>query len=234
MDFYGVNMEGPLHIEVLTTKPSWVSTDVGRHIFVINDDTTYVGGNSDWIDSGIADNTAYGVSWNGETTRAPSKNAVYDKIATLANRGVNSDITSMTGLDTNGLPSASVVQNLMQSLSVVDLSDTSTPSILTTAETINTIISNYKSSGADHVFRMPAAHISGNIVFLIGHGYQVDIEPNTGDLFYLNGTAMAVNEHIQNTADTVGETITGICGIINGTYRWLFYSPFSNFLEETP
>lgn len=36
--------------------------------------------------------TAYGASWNGVTTIAPSKNAVYDKIETLGGTG---DITSV-------------------------------------------------------------------------------------------------------------------------------------------
>jgi hypothetical protein len=34
--------------------------------------------------SGSVSDTAYGVTWNGDTTTAPSKNAVYDKIETLA------------------------------------------------------------------------------------------------------------------------------------------------------
>ena len=120
------------------------------------------------------------------------------------------------------------------SIAVADLGDTSTPSVLTTNETINKCISNYKTSGADHVFTMPAAHSKGNIIFTIGDEFQVDIEPNTGDLFYLNGTAMAANEHIQNTADTLGERIVGYCVNINGTLRWMFYSSDANWVEETP
>jgi len=119
-------------------------------------------------------------------------------------------------------------------LAVADLNDSATPSVLTTAETRNKLISNYKSSGADHIFTMPAAHTKGNVIFIIGDEFQVDIEPDTGDLFYLNGTAMAANEHIQNTADTLGQTITGICANINGTLRWMFYSSDIDWVEETP
>ncbi len=122
----------------------------------------------------------------------------------------------------------------LRSLAVADLGDTTTPSVLTIFETANTVISNYKSSGADHVFTMPAAHINGNIIFVIGDEFQIDIEPNTGDLFYLNGTAMAANEHIQNTADTLGDTIVGIVVNINATLRWMFSSDSANFVEETP
>ncbi len=139
------------------------------------------------------------------------------KVANAASDGANNDITSMTGLSDDGIPGAKVVGALFKSLAVADLTDTATPSVLTVAETTNTVISNYKSSGADHVFTMPAAHINGNVMFVIGDEFQVDIEPDTGENFYLNGTAMAANEHIQNTADTLGETIVGYCVNINGT-----------------
>ena len=117
---------------------------------------------------------------------------------------------------------------------MADLGDTATPSVLTTAETTNKLISNYKATGADHVFTMPAAHAGGNVIFVIGDEFQIDIEPDTDDLFYLNGTAMAANEHIQNTADTLGQSIVGYCANINGTMRWMFESSDSDFVEETP
>ena len=121
-----------------------------------------------------------------------------------------------------------------QSYAVADLNDTATPSFLTTAETSSGIFSNYKSAGADHVFTMPAAHTFGQAIFSIGDEFQVDIEPVSADLFYLNGTAMAVDEHIQNTADTLGERIVGYCVNINGTLRWMFYSSDTAWVEATP
>lgn len=121
-----------------------------------------------------------------------------------------------------------------QSLVVADLGDTSSPHVLTTAETTNKVISNYASSGADRIFTLPAAHAAGNVIFPIGDEYQVDIEPDSGTNFYLNGTAMANDEHIQNTADTLGERIVGYCVNINGTLTWMFYSSDSNWVEETP
>ncbi|MBT4177759.1 MAG: hypothetical protein HOE02_05680 [Candidatus Marinimicrobia bacterium] len=121
-----------------------------------------------------------------------------------------------------------------KALAVADLSDTSTPSVLTIAETTNKAISNYQSSGADHVYTMSACHTKGNVIFTIGDEFQVDIEPDSGDLFYLNGTAMAADEHIVNSGDTLGEKIVGYCQNINGTLRWMFYSSDANFAEATP
>ena len=123
---------------------------------------------------------------------------------------------------------------LPTALAVADLADTATPSVLTIAETTNKTISNYKSSGAHHVFTMPAAHINGSVIFVIGDEFQIDIEPDTGANFFLNGTAMAANEHIQNTADTLGDEIVGYVANINGTLTWMFRSSSDNFVEETP
>jgi len=121
-----------------------------------------------------------------------------------------------------------------QSLAVADLTDSTTPSVLTAAETTNKVISNYKASGADHVFTLPAAHAAANVIFAIGDEFQIDIEPDSGENFYLNGTAMAADEHIQNTADTLGQRIVGYCVNINGSLTWMFYSSDSDFVEETP
>ena len=121
-----------------------------------------------------------------------------------------------------------------RSLAVADLTDPATPSVLTTEETTNTCISNYKTSGADHVFTMPAAHTNGNVMFIIGDEFQVDIEPTSGDLFYLNGNAMSADEHIVNSSDTLGRYIVGWCANINGTMRWIFESKYYEWQEATP
>jgi hypothetical protein len=121
-----------------------------------------------------------------------------------------------------------------QALAVAALNDSTTPSVLTTAETTNKCISNYKASGADHVFTFPAAHAAGNVIFPIGDEFQVDLEPPSGTAFYLNGTAMANDEHIQNTADTLGDRIVCYCSNINGTLTWMCYSSDSNWVEASP
>jgi len=146
------------------------------------------------------------------------------------------DEISTTGLVyyTSGVGFSSVPDEKLQSMVVADLADTATPSVLTAAETTNKVISNYKSSGADHVFTMPAPHAAGNVIFPIGDEFQVDIEPYSGDLFYLNGTAMSADEHIVNAADTLGQRIVGYCVNINGTLRWMFYSSDADFVQATP
>lgn len=153
--------------------------------------------------------------------------------AAIAN-GVTATTQSASDGSTKVATTAYVDNLIFQSLAVAGLGDTTTPSVLTTAETINKCISNYKSSGADHVFTMPAAHAAGNIIFSIGDEFQVDIEPNGSDLFYLNGTAMDADEHIQNPDDTLGERIVGYCVNINGTLRWMFYSSDTAWVEATP
>ncbi len=55
----------------------------------------------------IIDDEAYGVSWNGATKEAPTKNAVYDKIETISAGGLSNlveDLTPQLGgdLDLNG------------------------------------------------------------------------------------------------------------------------------------
>jgi hypothetical protein len=148
---------------------------------------------------------------------------------------VETATTPTDGDDDTSVATTAFVQNARHlALAVADLGDTATPSVLTTEETTNKLISNYQASGADHVFTMPAAHTGGNVTFFIGDEFQVDIEPNSSDLFYLNGTAMAADEHIQNTADTLGDTIVGICANVNGTLRWIFRTSDANWVEQTP
>jgi len=191
-----------------------------------------------WITSpaGLADNVL-GIG-NGAATEyflqyltlptADGQFLVYDETSDLFVPKAMSGGATMTELGVVTIPSRFL------SLAVADLSDTATPSVLTTAETTNKAISNYKASGADHVFTLPAAHVDGNIIFVIGDEFQIDIEPDTGANFFLNGTAMAANEHIQNTADTLGEQIVGYVANINGTLTWMFESKYTNFVEETP
>jgi hypothetical protein len=121
-----------------------------------------------------------------------------------------------------------------RALAVADLEDPSTPSSLTTEETTNTVISNYKASGADHVFQMSPAHINGNVMFIIGDEYQVTITPESGTHFYLNGDAMANDESIINATGTLAQYIVGWCANIGGSLHWIFESKYFGWQEETP
>ena len=152
-------------------------------------------------------------------------------VDTLTDVGFN-----MAGDQSNLLYSTGVnfITLVFESLAVADLNDSTTPSVLTTVETIGKVISNYKSSEADHVFTLPAAHDQGNVIFMVGSEYQVDVEPPSGVALYLNGTVMASDEHIQNTADTLAERLVCYTANIEGTATWMCYSSDSNWVEATP
>jgi hypothetical protein len=65
----------------------------------------------------LIDDTAYGPSWNGVTTKAPTQNAVYDKIETLAGGWVNVFApTTLAEWSTSGAnwtdPGGGVIQNV--------------------------------------------------------------------------------------------------------------------------
>jgi hypothetical protein len=115
-----------------------------------------------------------------------------------------------------------------------DLSATTSPHALTVEETTDKVISNYSSTGADRVFTLPTAHENGSVIFCIGDEFQVDIEPPAGTAFFLNGTEMAADEHIQNTVDTIGDTIVFMVANVNGTLRWMARTSDANWVEETP
>lgn len=121
-----------------------------------------------------------------------------------------------------------------QALVVSDLDDSTTPSVLTAAETTGRTISNYKSTGADHVFTLPTAHIYGQVIFVIGDEFQVDVEPPSGTALYLNGDEMASDEHIENDADTLAQQMVCFTASLNGTLRWMCESKYDDFAEATP
>lgn len=97
-----INSRTPLKI---TQSSGLVSLLNGTGVSEFSTDTT-MGGNSDtavptekavktYTDAKVSD-TAYGAGWNGDTTTAPSKNAVYDKIESLSggvSDGDKGDIT---------------------------------------------------------------------------------------------------------------------------------------------
>ena len=112
---------------------------------------------------------------------------------------------------------------------VSDLLDPTSPSVLTTEETTNTNISNYKPVGGAHVFTLPEPHAGANVMFVIGDEYTMEIEPPDGHSLYLNETALSVDQHIVNTSGELGQFIVGWCSNINGALRWMFASKFYEF-----
>lgn len=81
--------------------------NAGQSFFIVYDGTNFqvigLGGGG-----GSVSDTAYGVSWNGSTTTAPSQNAVYDKIELLA------PLASPTFTGTPAAPTATVNTNTTQ------------------------------------------------------------------------------------------------------------------------
>jgi hypothetical protein len=70
---------------------------------------------------GSVSDAAYGAGWNGDTTNAPSKNAVYDKIESMGSGSVDDtayDATSWNG-DTTHAPSKNAVRDKIESMSGV-------------------------------------------------------------------------------------------------------------------
>lgn len=207
-----------------------------------------------------ADDTAYNAtSWDSNTDAA-TKNALRDKIETISagdtlpagtdGQFVQYDgddelvaVDTLTGIGFNALGTHSnllfdtgvdFISLVFESISIANLDDTTTPSVLTVNESTGKVISNYKSSGSDHVFTLPAAHSHGNVIFQIGDEFQVDVEPYGGTALYLDGTAMATDEHIENDSDTLGERLVCYTANMNGSLAWMCYSSDSNWAEATP
>ena len=102
----------------------------GAHVKgeIAGDDTgklwycTVAGTPGTWVDigaSGVVSDAVYGVGWDGDTTTAPSKNAVYDKIEDIvASGGVVSDTAYGAGWDgdTTVAPSKNAVYDKIESL----------------------------------------------------------------------------------------------------------------------
>jgi len=99
MDSHGLNMVGKFYIEQVDTLPVWTPNDERRLIYNLDDNIYYVGNNTEWIKFG------------GNVTGLPGLLADDQHVLdaeVLAAAGVNSGITSMTGLDDDGIPHAKI------------------------------------------------------------------------------------------------------------------------------
>jgi hypothetical protein len=88
------------------------------------------------------------------------------------------------------------------------LSDSTSPHNLIENETIEAILSNYGAS-ADAVldFEDIAIQSGRDFCVVIEAAYQVTIEPDTGENWYLNGTQCGADDAIFNDDDTIGEMV---------------------------
>ena len=71
----------------------------------------YVDSTASWSASAVIDNTAYWSSWDGDTTHAPSKNAVYDEVNTI-NTNITNLQTDMTNAQTDITNAQTDITNL--------------------------------------------------------------------------------------------------------------------------
>lgn len=113
-------------------------------------------------------------------------------------------------------------------------SDNATPHVLTLEEMKGSIITNAGAS-QDKVYTCQAAAFGVNFMMMVITAYQVDLEPASGETLWLNGTQMAADEHIQNTADTKGDIMS--CWSVesgDGTYEIFCKSDNANWVEATP
>jgi len=120
MRSYGIEMEGKIIIQKVTTLPAWGATDEGRLVYAEDVDKFYVGNNSAWAEIGAGDmsdlvdditpqlggNLDYNskdiVDTNGNEllSFSPSANAVNEITFTNAGTGYGPEIQA-TGDDTN-------------------------------------------------------------------------------------------------------------------------------------
>jgi len=113
-------------------------------------------------------------------------------------------------------------------------SDTTTPHVLVSSETHNSIITNAGAT-EDRVYTLHAYNFGMNFMVQVIAGYQMDLEPPSGGLINLNGTDAAADEHIINAADTEGDVMScWSVEIADGTYKLYCKSDNANWAEASP
>lgn len=114
------------------------------------------------------------------------------------------------------------------------LSDTSSPHSLTTSELKGTILTNY-SATASTTFTAPTAAAGWNFTVQTMAAYNIVIDPDGAEQWYLNGAQLAAGENIQNTNPTVGESIVCFSAQSgSSTYSVFCESKYADWAEETP
>lgn len=121
---------------------------------------------------------------------------------------------------------------LPMSIDEADLSDQAGERVLLREEMRNVVFSTH-GAAADVVLEFEAFE-GGTALVVVGEAFQCDLAPASGESFYLNGVAMAADEHIQNAADTLGDTISGVCVNLGGSLVWMWTTSNANWVEETP
>ena len=115
--------------------------------------------------------------------------------------------------------------------------DTTTPHVLTSEEMKGGLVANCGAT-EDRVYTCGPAEFGINFVVstcVTAVSRQMDLEPHSGEAFIFNENQMAVDEHIQNAADTKGQTMS--CWSMetgDGTYEIFCKSDNANWVEATP
>ena len=117
----------------------------------------------------------------------------------------------------------------LPTLEMDDLNDTSSPHTLLESELKNKVLSNGNTSGACEL-DFPARGEGWNFTYVIEAAYNVTLDPNGTEQWYLNGTQMAAGEAIVNESPTVGESI-----YCYSTERAVYCeSKYTDWEEDTP
>lgn len=78
----------------MAIRTDYVAGEVRTAAQVNEENQQILDNETDITNQGWVDDTAYGISWNGDTTTSPSKNAVYDKMETkVSGNGTHTDFT---------------------------------------------------------------------------------------------------------------------------------------------
>ena len=163
----------------------------------------------------------YGVSWNGDSTGAPSRNAVYDKIESIASGSVVSDTAYGSGWNavTTIAPSKNAVYDKIKSLAQANISglttaDDVTFTNLSVLDTLSAaaglVVGNVATTG---VVIMDSPDIGGSptIYWKRGGTTKWEATGSAADLWYLRNTALgtdALSFAVTDNAATFTGTVT--------------------------
>lgn len=163
----------------------------------------------------------YGVSWNGDSTGAPSRNAVYDKIESIASGSVVSDTAYGSGWNavTTIAPSKNAVYDKINSLAQANISglttaDDVTFTNLSVLDTLSAaaglVVGNVATTG---VVIMDSPDIGGSptIYWKRGGTTKWEATGSAADLWYLRNTALgtdALSFAVTDNAATFTGTVT--------------------------
>lgn len=170
----------------------------------------YLADETNWDPAGLGIGVAYYVICTNDTPGSEVYTVLWDINGVLYSSSIATPTLEEDELDDTGDPGADGYD-------------------LTVGELKNKILSNAGMTAA-MVYNCPARTEGWNFIVMIEAAYSVDICPNTGETWYLNGTAMTASECIVNDGATAGESMA----CFSTETAVYCESKYSNFEEETP